>query len=213
MFISNVFTQNTQEKGTLYIGGGIGKSWSFSPAYNLNQSLKIKSSLSDNFFSPQWSAKVGYVFANHFALELNTERFVWSFNDPFSLKNDVLYSRISFLGMDKCYKTNKSKFAITWLVGLSGGAVFSNNNLNSNTIQFEKNAFNGFGTSLVAALRFEFNKRVYFLAEQIGGYIYQSVRGNGYRIDLNQPYSRTNLLIGVFIFERWNETCNTCPKW
>jgi hypothetical protein len=78
---------------------------------------------------------------------------------------------------------------------------------------FEKNALNGFGTSAVVGFRFEFNKRVYILIEQTGGVIYQKVRGNDLILNLTQPYLKTNLSLGVFIFERWKESCNTCPKW
>lgn len=213
IFLTNVIAQNTQEEGTVFIGGGIGKSWSFSPTFNVNHSLKTKSTITDDLISPQWSAKIGYVFANHFAIDLNAERFLWNYNASFPLTNDLLYTRIGVFGMDKLYKTNKSEFAITWLAGVSGGPIFSNNKLNTSTIRFEKNAFNGFGGTLNAGLRFEFHKRIYLLLEQTGGVFYQSVEGENTTIDLYQPYTRTNLSLGVFIYERWNESCNTCPKW
>jgi hypothetical protein len=212
-FISNVFTQNTQEEGTLFFGVGIGKSWTFSPTFNLNQSVKEKSTLIDDWLAPQWSAKIGYVFENHFAFDLNAERFLWQYNGSLPLSNDLLYTRIGLVGMDKIFKTNKSNFAITWLAGLSGGPVFSNNRIENNTILFEKNSFNGFGVTTTASLRFEFKKRVYFLIDQMGGLIYQSVKANNTDIDLSQFYLRTNLSLGIFIYERWNESCNTCPKW
>jgi hypothetical protein len=212
-FLTNTMAQNTQEEGTVFLGGGIGKSWSFSPSYNFNNTVKTKSSLSDNLFAPQWSSKLGYVFVNHFAIELNAERFGWNYNASFPLSNDVLYTRLGVFGMDKLYKTNKSKFAITWLGGISGGSVFSNNSLNSNIFRFDKNALNGFGATAMAGLRFEFYKRIYLLLEQTGGVIYQSIKGENTSIVLNQSYTRTNLSVGVFIYERWNESCNTCPKW
>lgn len=213
-FISNVFTQNTQEQGTFFLGGGLGKSWSFSPSINVNQSIKEKSSLLDDLFAPQLSAKIGYVFANHFAFDLNAERFLWTYNNlSLPLTNDFLYARFGIFGMDKCFKTSKSKFAITWLLGLSGGPVISNNKLKNSISFFEKNALNGFGTTALVGFRFEFNKRFYILFEQTGGVIYQKVRGNDLILNLTQPYLRTNLSLGVFIFERWKESCNTCPKW
>jgi hypothetical protein len=212
-FFTNAIAQNTQEEGTVFLGGGIGKSWSFSPTFNFNNGVKTKSSLSDNILAPQWSAKVGYVFANHFAIDFNAERFLWNYNATFPLTNDILYARLGVFGMDKLYKTNKSEFAITGLAGVGGGLVFSNNSLNNNIVRFEKNAFNGFGATANAGLRFEFHKRIYLLLEQTGGIIYQSVKGENTSIDLSQFYLRTNLSIGVFIYERWNESCNTCPKW
>lgn len=209
----NAIAQNTQEEGTVFISGGIGKSWAFSPTFNLNQSTKTKSSLVDNFSAPQWSAKIGYVFANHFAVELNAERFQWNYQDNSTLRNDILYTRVGVFGMDKIYKTNKSKFAITWLGGLSGGPVFSNNQIINSNIAFKKNALNGFGGTITLGLRFEFYKRFYALFEQTGGIILQSIKNDNISLEMNQPYMRSNISLGVFIYERWNESCNTCPKW
>ena len=208
-----LLAQNTQEAGTVFFGAGIGKSWSFSPTINIDQVSKSKSSLSDGLYAPQLSAKIGYVFANHFALELNVERFAWNYNNLNLLYNDILYSRFGVFGMDKIYKTNKSKFAITCLFGLSGGPVFSNNWVNNNLIVFKKNDFNGFGGTANMGLRFEFYKRFFLLFEQSAGIIYQSIRSQNYRIDLNQPNLRTNLTLGIFVYEKWSEDCNTCPKW
>jgi hypothetical protein len=213
IFISNAFTQNTQEKGTVFFGIGIGKSLSFSPTFNLNKTNKQKSSLIDDWKAPQWSANIGYLFENHFALNLSVERFLWNYNSNLALNNDLLYTRLGVLGMDKIFKTNKSNFALTWLTGISGGPVFSNNRLSNPSITLEKNSFNGFGITTLASLRFEFQKRVYFLFEQMGGFIYQSVKGNNINIELSQFYIRSNLSFGIFIYERWNESCNTCPKW
>jgi hypothetical protein len=85
--------------------------------------------------------------------------------------------------------------------------------LSNPSVTLEKNSFNGFGITTLASLRFEFQKRVYFLFEQMGGFIYQSVKGNNINIELSQFYIRSNLSFGIFIYERWNESCNTCPKW
>lgn len=211
--ILNLLAQNTQEEGTVFFGAGLGKSWSISPTFNIDEATKSKSTLIDDLFAPQWSAKIGYVFANHFALELNAERFAWKYDNPNSFSNDILYARLGIFGMDKIFKTNKSKFAITGLLGLSGGPIFSNNFWQNNLIQFQKNDFNGFGGTATIGLRFEFYKRIFLLLEEKGGVIYQSVKGENFRIDLVQPYIRTNLSLGVFIYERWNESCNTCPKW
>lgn len=212
-FISKIFTQNTQEQGTFFLGGGLGKSWSFSPTINANQSIKQKISLLDDLLAPQLSSKIGYVFANHFAFELNAERFDWYYDDLDSFSNKILYTRLGVLGMDKIFKTNKSKFAISWLLGFSGGPVFSNNRWNKSLIRFQKNDFNGFGVTSMLGLRFEVYKRFYLLIEQTGGVIYQSVKGDNVSLDLFQPYSRTNISFGVFLYERWDESCNTCPKW
>jgi hypothetical protein len=213
-FSINTIAQNTQEEGTVFISGGIGKSWAFSPTFNLNQSVKTKSSLVDNFSAPQWSAKAGYVFANHFAVDINAERFLWTYNSPsFLFLNDVLYTRLGIFGMDKWYKTNKSEFAITWLTGLSLGPIFSNNALSNNSLHFKSNSLNGVGYTFNLGLRFEFYKRFYLLVEQTGGLITQKLKTDISTISLNQPYMRTNLSLGVFIYERWNESCNTCPKW
>lgn len=208
----NLSAQNTQEKGTVFLGGGIGKSFCFSPSID-NQTIKISSSLKDDFFLPQWMAKFGYVFTNHFAFELNADRFHWIYKDVNSLSNDLLYTRIGVFGMDKIFKTKKSKFAATWLLGLGCGPVFSNNKYDSVKTRFQTNDFNGFGGTFQLGIRFEFYKRLFFLVEQTGGLIYQSIKGENVKIELYQPYLRTNFSLGVFIYERWKESCYTCPKW
>jgi len=209
----SLLAQNTQEKGTVFLGVGIGKSWSFSPTINFNYTVKSKSNLRDGFFAPQWAAKFGYVFANHFAFELNAERFDWYYDDLNSFSNEILYTRIGVFGMDKIFKTSKSKFAISWFLGFSGGPVFSNNSWNKNLIRFKKNDFNGFGATTMLGLRFEFYKRFYLLLKQPGRVIYQSVKGENISLNLTQPYSSTSISFGVFLYERWDESCNTCPKW
>lgn len=207
------FSQNTQEKGTVFFSGGVGKSWVFSPSYSVNESSKLTSSLSDDILAPQLTANIGYVFANHFAVELTADRFLWNYNPSFPFTNDVLYTRIGFFGMDKWYKTNKSEFASTWIVGLSGGPVLSNNHFKTSDLRFGENALNGFGTNLLGGLRFEFQKRFYLLYEQTLGIISQTVKGENTKINLHHLYSRANFSLGFFIYERWNESCNTCPKW
>jgi len=209
----NLLAQNTQEEGTVFLGGGLGKSWSHSPTVSLNQTIKSKSVIKDDVFAPQWSAKIGYVFANHYAIELNAERFVWHYDNPNSFSNDMLYVGVGVFGMDKIVKTSKSKFAITGILGLGGGPVFSNNLSYNNLIKFKKNDFNGFGGTGKLGIRVEFYKRIFLLLEEEGGVIYQSVNGENFRVDLTQPFLRTNISLGVFIYERWNESCNTCPKW
>jgi hypothetical protein len=213
IFLTNLKAQNTQEKGTVFLGGGICKLWTFNSTFNFNHSTKTNSTITDDFIAPQWISKIGYVFANHFAIDLNAERFFWNYNSSFPLINDILYTRIGVFGMDKLYKTNRSVFAISFLVGLSGGPVFSKNALKNSLIQFKKNAFNGFGGTINVGVRFELYKRIYLLIEQTGGFLYQSVVGEGSDILLRQPYTGINFSFGVFIYERWTESCNTCPKW
>lgn len=213
VFLINAFSQNTQEQGAFFLGGGIGKSWAISPTFNIENNTHTKTSLSDDVYSLQLSAKIGYVFANHFATDINIERFTWNYSHNFPLINDLLYIRLGVFGMDKFFKTNKSKFAITWLLGLGAGPVFSNNKLNNYTTLFKKNDLNGFGINFNAGIRLEFYKRLFFTIEQTGGFIYQILNGDNSSINLSQPYSRINVSFGVFIYERWNESCNTCPKW
>ncbi|MEY3496032.1 MAG: hypothetical protein RJA80_254 [Actinomycetota bacterium] len=93
---------------------------------------------------------------------MNAERFTWKYDNPNSFSNDLLYARVGFFGMDKIYKTNKSKFAITGLLGLSAGPIFSNNLWYNNLIKFQKNDFNGFGGTGTLGLRIEFFKRIFF---------------------------------------------------
>lgn len=121
--------------------------------------------------------------------------------------------------VDQWYKTENKAFAFSTLMGIGLGGVSSNTDfIFAGRESEDVSSFSGFSIAAHAGVRFEFFRQFFVQGTYNGGYLKQlQVRTSDGDPNATAKsgfaYSTLDLSLGVFIYVRPTNDCNSCPHW
>lgn len=138
----------------------------------------------------------------------------------FHYQNSVMSMiRLDASRIDQWYITENKAFALSTLMGLGFGGLSSNTDfLFAGHDSQDVSTFSGFTVSGHAGIRLEFFRQFYLQGTYNGGYLKQmQVRTSDGDPNATAKsgffYSTLDLALGVFIYVRPTNDCNSCPHW
>ena len=213
-----VAQKNTQAKGTLFTSIGVNSTNYFPTKLHFSSSPTISVKGLDSQLFEQFNAKVGYYFRNHVALSFRIDQQYYNYVNSVNFKNNFVCTSIEISRTEKLLNSKNKKFALSGIIGASSGAVM-NRTLRTDVISSQQTSWkcSGLALSGMVALRTEFYKRFYLQLEERVQYFYQKNQANSKIEYENSTYFlgmyQTSLTLGFFMYRKFYDDCNTCPKW
>jgi hypothetical protein len=210
--------KNTQAKGTLFASLGINNMIYFPSNLHFPSKSTVTITGFDSQSIKQWNAKIGYYFQNHISISLRFDKQYFNYTNLVDYSNNFLNTSFEICGTEKLLNTKNKKFAVSGIVGASVGTVWNQTKrfelLNSQQTSWK---CSGISLALMVALRTEFYKRFYFQLEERMQLFHQNNQSNSTNLNENTTHylgmTQTSLTLGYFMYRKFYDDCNTCPKW
>lgn len=213
-----VSQKNTQAKGTLFVSLGTNTANYFPSSLHFPTKQVVTVKGFDGQLLHQWNAKVGYYFRNHYALSLRVDQQYFNYINQSNFYNNFVTSSLEISGTEKLLSTKDKKIALSGIVAASIGAVW-NRTIRTELLSSQQTNWScsGLNFTPMVALRAEFYKRFFVQLEERMQLFYQKDQSNSKNFDENTTHflgaTQTALTLGFFMYRKFYDDCNTCPKW